>query len=101
MSLWIREFAGWALILIGLLVFAGVYDFLASQLIFDGAILLVAGIFIFRGGIHLLKVAVAARIYRETLGAPSPAATKEPWRSSLAAQTHPNKGQPRPVGRAG
>ncbi len=65
---WFRELAGWLLILIGLYVFAiclssltmppapGVYGLL------EAPILTVIGIFVFRGGIHLLKVAVAARI---------------------------------------
>lgn len=65
MSYWVRETAGWLLVLLGLLVFALVYDFCERQWIFEAGILAVVGIFVFRGGIHLLKVAVAARICRQ------------------------------------
>ena len=65
---WFRELIGWLLIGVGLYVFAiclsslsmppapGIYGIL------EAPILTIIGIFIFRGGIHLLKVAVAARI---------------------------------------
>jgi uncharacterized membrane protein len=61
---WLRELAGWILIVLGLCVF---YICLAMLIqpgpsIFEASILSVIGIFVFRGGIHLLKVAVAARV---------------------------------------
>jgi hypothetical protein len=64
MRFWIRELAGW------LLVLAGLYFCYVSLSIvtnypsrfFDAIHPTVIGIFVFRGGIHLLKVAVAARI---------------------------------------
>ncbi len=75
----IRELAGWALIALGLYVFYQVYLFCGtnSPISDDTTIprrqaqpleafcLTVVGVFIFRGGIHLLKIAVAARICRE------------------------------------
>ncbi len=67
MIFWVREIAGWALLGLGLAAFGRVYV-LASESeyrIFEIIILSVVGAFIFRGGIHLLKVAVAARVCRE------------------------------------
>ena len=61
---WLREIAGWALVVLGLFVFFAVYAFCQESppAIFEAAILTVVGVFVFRGGIHLLKVSVAARI---------------------------------------
>jgi hypothetical protein len=64
LTFWIREFAGW------LLVFLGLYLFLIAIAqvlkpvpgVIAASYVTVIGIFVFRGGIHLLKVAVAARI---------------------------------------
>jgi hypothetical protein len=60
---WLREIVGWALLGLGLAIFAYCY----FGLIRDGRILLTGpvvlmGIFVFRAGVHLLKVAVAARL---------------------------------------
>lgn len=77
MTYWLREIAGWGLVVLGLWLFATVLDFLRNRWIFEGAILSAVGIFVFRGGIHLLKVAVAARVCRQTadeLAAPAPKA---------------------------
>lgn len=64
MRFWIREIAGWLLVGLGLFIF---YICLAILLrpnpwIFEAGAITVIGIIVFRGGIHLLKVAVAARI---------------------------------------
>ncbi len=65
MRFWIREAAGWILIGLGLFVFWVCYRMLTADpwhdLIEAGPMSFV-GFIIFRGGIHLLKVAVAARI---------------------------------------
>lgn len=64
MRFWIRELFGWLLVLAGMYVFLVVYAILVTpgpQLLEAGP-LTVVGIIIFRGGIHLLKVAMAARI---------------------------------------
>ena len=69
MSYWIREVAGWLLVLLGLAIFFVVYLFCTSLPLpryFGGSILTVVGIFVFRGGIHLLKVAIAARVCMKT-----------------------------------
>ena len=62
---WFRELIGWLLVLIGLCIFYLCIAMLLNQgpeFIFEGPPLAIIGIVIFRGGIHLLKVAVAARI---------------------------------------
>ena len=74
MRFWMREILGWLLIVLGLLVF---YLCLVSLFvprpgnpgipgILEAPILSVIGVVIFRGGIHLLKVAVAARVCMAT-----------------------------------
>ncbi len=64
MRYWLRELAGWLLMGLGLFVFFICYAILTNQgphLLEAGPLTLI-GIIIFRGGIHLLKVATAARI---------------------------------------
>jgi hypothetical protein len=64
MRFWIRELAGWLLIALGIYVFFICYVILVNQgphLIEAGPLTFI-GFIIFRGGIHLLKVATAARI---------------------------------------
>ena len=66
MRYWLREFAGWALVALGLLDFFEVYQMLVRERqpswFLEAGPLTVIGIFVFRGGIHLLKVAAAADI---------------------------------------
>ena len=66
MRYWLREVAGWLLVGVGLLVFVLVYDFCTRQWIFEAGVMAVVGVFVFRGGVHLLKVAVAARVCQQT-----------------------------------
>jgi hypothetical protein len=66
MRFWTREAAGWALVAIGLVAFAASYLLLISLAYFEAVPLIFVGVIIFRGGIHLLKVAVAARVCMET-----------------------------------
>jgi hypothetical protein len=74
MSFWLREIAGWALVVLGLLAFWVCYDWLTRTgtpesgmpMVFQALPLVVIGVVLFRGGIHLLKVAVAARLCRDT-----------------------------------
>ncbi len=65
MIFWVREIAGWVLIALGLAAFGVVFGLVFQYAIFQVVILTVIGIFLFRGGIHLIKVAVAARACRE------------------------------------
>lgn len=62
MRFWFREIVGWLLVGLGLLVFYGCYELLIRGRVAETGALTVIGIFVFRGGIHLLKMAVAARI---------------------------------------
>ncbi len=59
-----REVAGWALILLGLYIFSVTLSGLLGPEppIFEAPFLTAIGVVVFRGGIHLLKVAVAARV---------------------------------------
>ena len=66
MRYWLREIAGWLLVGVGLFVFMLVYDFCTRQWIFEAGVMAVVGIFVYRGGVHLLKVAVAARVCQQT-----------------------------------
>jgi hypothetical protein len=67
MKFWIREFAGWLLVALGLFVFYRCYLLLtATQYYVQGGILTLIGVILFRGGIHLLKIAIAARICVES-----------------------------------
>ena len=50
----------------GLLIFYLCFALLMSRQIFEAGSFTMIGIFVFRGGIHLLKVAVAARICTQT-----------------------------------
>lgn len=64
MRFWVREIAGWLLVGLGLFIFYIVLAITLTErpwLITAGPLTLI-GIIVFRGGIHLLKVAVAARI---------------------------------------
>jgi hypothetical protein len=66
MRFWIRELSGWVLVLLGLFIFYTCYALLANvnapPRILEAGPLMFIGVIVFRGGIHLLKVAVAARI---------------------------------------
>ncbi|MFI4982667.1 MAG: hypothetical protein ACHQIO_20130, partial [Nevskiales bacterium] len=62
MRFWIRESAGWVLVLLGLAAFGLTVWFLLHHYFIEAGPASLIGIFLFRGGIHLLKVAVAARV---------------------------------------
>ncbi len=62
MRFWIRELAGWVLVLLGLVAFGVSFWMLKQHYWIEAGVPSLIGFFVFRGGIHLLKVAVAARI---------------------------------------
>jgi len=59
---YVREVVGWVLLVLGLWLFYQSYVFLMNRLIVQSGPTVLMGIVVFRGGIHLLKVAVAARV---------------------------------------
>lgn len=64
-----REIMGWFLVLVGLGIFYLCVALLlnaGAEFILEGPVLAMIGIIVFRGGIHLLKVAVAARVAMQT-----------------------------------
>lgn len=62
MSYWLREIAGWVVLLLGIVVFFMTYGLLLERRVFEAGPLAFIGFVLFRGGIHLLKVALAARM---------------------------------------
>lgn len=61
-----REVVGWALLAFGSwLFYCSYFVFLQNGRIFESGPTVVMGLIVFRGGIHLLKVAVAARICQQ------------------------------------
>ncbi|HEV8060672.1 MAG TPA: hypothetical protein VGP68_12395 [Gemmataceae bacterium] len=67
MQLWTREIVGWALMALGVYVFLRAFLLLTAgnQFMLEGGTITLIGVVLFRGGIHLLKIAVAARICLE------------------------------------
>jgi hypothetical protein len=75
----VRELAGWVLLVLGLLAFVVCYDLLRDQdypviliergtpypQLLNAVPMVVIAVILFRGGLHLLKVAVAARLCLE------------------------------------
>jgi len=61
-----REIAGWVLVALGVFTFGVAYfALLRNAKVLPAGPTVVVGIFLFRGGIHLLKVAVAARLCQQ------------------------------------
>jgi hypothetical protein len=92
MRFWFRELIGWILVALGLAVFGFCLWSLTQRPapgvigLLEAPFFTVIGIFVFRGGIHLLKVAVAARISlrtREDMRKPpadrAKKSTETPW----------------------
>ena len=59
---WTREVAGWLLVLLGLFGFYVCFVMLMERQIVQSSFMTFISVMVFRGGIHLVKVAVAARI---------------------------------------
>ena len=66
MTVWLRELAGWIMLGTGLAAFALTYNFLLQRYTVQAVILGMVAFVVFRGGLHLLKVAVAARLATDT-----------------------------------
>jgi hypothetical protein len=93
MTIWLREIAGWILMVLGLWLFFECYQILVptpvkvgpdNQVvlppgkILEGAELALIGIFVFRGGLGLLKSALAARVCAPALVADKEETAKAP-----------------------
>lgn len=65
MSYWLREIAGWTLLLVSLGMVFLVYVFCARRMIFEAWPWTILTVFVFRGAIHLLKVSIAARVCQQ------------------------------------
>lgn len=57
-----RELAGWALMIVALFFVRSAFEFLDTQRVVEASVTVLAASFVFRGGIHLVKMAVAARV---------------------------------------
>jgi hypothetical protein len=89
MRFWLREILGLILVFIGLALFYLSFAMLMRDppYIFEAPMMCFIGAIVFRGGIHLLKVAVAARVAMTApRDVPAPAPTskakgdsKVPW----------------------
>ncbi len=101
MSYWAREIGGWAVLLLGLGFFGLAYLKLGEKRIFDAGPLTVIGFVVFRGGLHLLKVAVAARAARDvTASAPAAPPARRPFppaARSPRSPTDPRRAVPGPT----
>ncbi|HKI35339.1 MAG TPA: hypothetical protein VKA46_26005 [Gemmataceae bacterium] len=62
MRFWVRELAGWLLVLLGVAGFGLSIRYLWQHYWIEAGLPSLIGFLLFRGGIHLLKVAVAARV---------------------------------------
>jgi hypothetical protein len=65
MRFWAREVLGWLLVLVGLGLFWPIFVLAREHALTELWAVTIFAIFVFRGGIHLLKVAVAARVCLE------------------------------------
>jgi hypothetical protein len=59
---WLREIAGWLLVALSLFGFYVCFVLILYRQILEAGSATVISVVMFRGGIHLLKVAVAARV---------------------------------------
>ena len=58
----VREVIGWLLVVFGVYLMLLALGSLGSRQVIEGGMLTMVGIVVFRGGIHLIKVATAARV---------------------------------------
>ena len=66
----VREVVGWALLLYGLSMFRHSLRFLEQARVVEGFVSAIVGVMLFRGALQLIKVAVAARAFRNEPSAP-------------------------------
>ena len=89
---YVREVIGWALMVLGLWLFYQSYVFLMNKMIIQSGPTVLMGIVVFRGGIHLLKVAVAARVCQQAPIEARPAPSRsQPVRPQRRATVVPGR----------
>jgi hypothetical protein len=97
MRFWVRELAGWVLIALGLFMAFWVWV-LALEGPYPRVLspwpLTIFGIFVFRGGIHLLKVAIAARVCLQAQDRLYPSADMRPRPAAPLQRMGRGRGQP-------
>ena len=93
MRYWWREAAGWALVAVGLWIFFEAFGLWARSHPLGAGAMTVAGIFVFRGGIHLLKVAVAARVCEQANDRLYPAPPARPAQTPRPGAVSPPSGR--------
>ena len=88
----VREVVGWILLVLGLWLFYQSYSLLMNRMIVQSGPTVLMGIVVFRGGIHLLKVAVAARVCQQAPVESGPAAGRpHPVRPQRRATVVPGR----------
>lgn len=87
MFFWIREIAGWILVIIGLGLVLLALSFLSDRQVVEGGVATMAAIFIFRGGLLLIRISTAARICMQ------PATETSPGRAAPST-AHPSSAGP-------
>lgn len=60
----VREIVGWVLLLVGLSTFRESLRYLEQARVVEGFVSAIIGVMLFRGALQLIKVAVAARAFR-------------------------------------
>jgi hypothetical protein len=91
MTVWLREIAGWLLLGCGLAVFLFVYRLLLDRRFIDVIPLTFIGYVVFRGGLHLIKVATAARACREAQHVETVKTNLKPIRTPSSPSVIPGK----------
>jgi hypothetical protein len=93
MRYWFREILGWAMIGTGCVIFYEVSGLaFAGRRVCETVVLAMIGIIVFRGGIHLVKVAMAARACERAedrlypAPAPPPTTTTRPPAPAVGGQ---------------
>ncbi len=91
---WIREIAGWLMVVLGLwLFYVSYFVLLRNGYIVQSGPTVLMGIVVFRGGIHFLKVAVAARICQQAPTESRPRTQRiEPARPQRRSPVVPGRG---------
>jgi hypothetical protein len=90
---YVREVMGWVLMVLGLWLFYQSYVFVMNKNFIGSGPTVLMGIVVFRGGIHLLKVAVAAKVCRQAPVEARPSASRpQPVRPQRRATVVPGRG---------